>query len=90
MKKIKNYFSPVVGGHYDGYPFKEFLFSMQRLGLLSFAVGMLLAVIIGKDYFPEEESGFTFAVIFASSLIALVLYKGIFQHWSDMKNHTSR
>ena len=76
MKKIKNYFSPVVGGHYDGYPFKEFLFSMQRLGLLSFVVGMLLAVIIG--------------ISFTSLILAIVLCKGVFQHWSDMKNHTSR
>ena len=90
MKRFKEFFSPVVGGNYDGYTFKQFMWAWQRIGLVLLAAGFVTVIALLKDTFPTDEPGFIIGISFTSLILAIVLYKGIYQHWSDMKNNTSR
>jgi len=90
MKRFKEFFSPVVGGNYDGYTFKEFFLSWQRLGLMSILIVGMLIVLFHINEFEYSMSAFWFLEIFLFSILCIVIYKGVLQHWSDMKNHTSR
>jgi hypothetical protein len=89
---IKKFLSPIEGGHYDGMTFKTFMKNPQRWFLLSiFPIVMVLMAIYngpGPDWDPEWL--FYFAEGFLFLIWCVAIGKGIIQHWSDLKKHTSR
>lgn len=86
----KGFFSPVEGGILDGYTFKEFFFSGTRIVPLAGILLMLCAVIFNKSEFDHEPYWFWISISFLLLVLVLFLWKGIFQHWNDLKNHRSR
>lgn len=90
MKKIKEFLSPVKGGHYDGLQFRKWIMHGQRLGLVLIFTTVILTLGITS---PIEEWdpqwGFWGTEVFLGLILILILFK-IMQHWSDLKKHTSR
>ena len=91
IDKIKDFLSPIKGGHYDGLKFSKWIMGGQRMGLFRFMVLFTLCITFftgdSDDWDPKWTKS---AVIY--SLIGIILffiYKTL-QHWGDLKNHTSR
>ena len=87
--KLSNFFSPVKGGHQDGYTFKKFIMSLKRMFPLFAIIGMLTAVLVsGKEGFGEI-GWYYGSIVFFVGIIIIFTFKTL-QHWNDLKNHTSR
>ena len=90
MEKIKQFFKPVEGGPQDGLQFGKWFIHMQRAGLISI---FLLVVLNLNRLSPKEEWdpqwSFWGVEGFLSLILCLIVYKTL-QHWGDLKNHTSR
>ncbi len=87
MKKIKEFFSPVKGGHYDGYKFWPFMWALERLPLvLIFIITNIIVVNFDETMTSSIAIGLTVGL---EAIACLILFKSL-QHWNDMKNHTSR
>lgn len=93
MKKIKEFFSPVEGGPLHGLEFNKWVIHFQRGGLfLTFPLVMIYLVIFEGPIAGEWDPVWFFyaAESFLGLIWLLHFWKGIIQHWSDLKNHTSR
>ena len=88
-EKLTNFFSPVKGGHLDGYTFKKFLMSFQRIGVFSIILSFLfIGIFSDKESFVEPFRYYG-VIGFFSFILILFIFKSL-QHWNDLKNHTSR
>ena len=89
LGKFKSFFTPVKGGHQDGYTFKKFISSPQRIVPPLVGIGLLTAVFVeGKESFGEP-AGYYGSIAFCLFILAVYTFKTL-QHWNDLKNHTSR
>jgi len=89
MGKLKEFFSPVKGGHQDGFTFRKFILSLKRMAPLFAISGMLTALLCtDKDTFDPVWTYYG-SIGFCVSIIILFIFKTL-QHWNDLKNHTSR
>ena len=86
-ERIKEFMKPVEGGHYDGLKFWSFMFSFERIPLVLL---FIIANVLVVNFDDTLTTPVSICLTIALELIAtLVLFKSL-QHWSDMKNHTSR
>jgi hypothetical protein len=89
LGKFKSFFTPVKGGHQDGYTFKKFMSSPQRIVPPLAIMGLLTAVFMeGKESFGEPVSYYA-AIGFCVFILTVYTFKTL-QHWNDLKRHTSR
>ena len=87
---MKEFFKPIKGGYQDGLTFTKFLFTWDRLGVLCLPIAFLVLILLHRnEYGVEPVFIYTLSGLMAFVFI-LILWKGIIQHWLDLKNHTSR
>jgi len=90
MKKIKEFLSPVKGGHYDGLQFGKWFMDMSRAGLiLIFSIITLTLGLFSPIEEWDPEWSFWGAEVFLGLILIVIIFKTL-QHWDDLKNHTSR
>ena len=86
-EKIKEFMKPVEGGAWGGLKFWPFMFSFERIPLVLL---FIIANVLVVNFDDTLTTPVSICLTIALELIAtLVLFKSL-QHWSDMKNHTSR
>jgi hypothetical protein len=87
MNKVKQFFSPIQGGHLHGYTFGKFFKSTQRWIP---PVVNIVFMLIPAYHLKETSLGAFIAVeVFLFSILCIWAYKTL-QHWNDLKNHKSR
>ena len=89
MGNLKSFFSPVKGGHLDGYTFKTFILSLKRLAPLFAITGMLIILLCTDKNTFDPIWTYHGAISFFVGIIIIFTFKTL-QHWNDLKNHTSR
>jgi hypothetical protein len=87
MKKLKQFFSPIEGGWYDGYTFGQFCKSPQRWFPPLINILFMLVPIFHIQELTLEA--FIFVELFLFFIFCVWSFKTL-QHWSDLKKHTSR
>jgi len=90
MKTLKDYLSPIVGGPWGGYTFLQHVARFQSGGLLVLIMTFMGIVIGEQESFSHEPHWFWIVLGFLAFILVIATWKGVFQHWTDLKNHTSR
>lgn len=91
LEKIKDFFSPVKGGHYDGLKFSKWIMGGQRMGVFIFMVLFTSASLIfgGSREEWDPQWAKPAVTVFLVGIILFFIFKTL-QHWNDLKNHRSR
>ena len=85
-KKIKEFLSPVVGGPWDGYSFKDHLLQLENGGLLLLFIGINLFIGLAPDLFAEYEMHWKWILLAGTMSILTIIVLQIIKFWKRLKS----
>jgi len=85
-KQLKEFLSPVKGGIWDGYSFKDHLLQLENGGLLILFIGITLFIGVAPDLFAYHEMHWKWILLAGStSILSLIAYQ-VIKHWKRLKS----